>query len=67
MELSTEQKRALDFFKAGYNLFLTGPGGTGKTYIIRLMNAYANAERKKIQVCKCLFESASPDFFLILI
>jgi ATP-dependent DNA helicase PIF1 len=51
MELSTEQTRALDLFKAGYNLFLTGPGGTGKTYIIRLMNAWANMQGKKIQVC----------------
>ena len=51
MELSTEQTRALDFFKAGYNLFLTGPGGTGKTYLIRQMSYWANVQLKKVQVC----------------
>lgn len=51
MELSIEQTHALDLFKAGYNLFLTGPGGTGKTYLIRQMNCWANVQGKKIQVC----------------
>lgn len=51
MELSLDQVKALNIFKAGYNLFLTGPGGTGKTYLIRQMNAWSNIQGKKIQVC----------------
>ena len=31
LPLSQEQKYAFDRFKLGHNLFITGPGGTGKT------------------------------------
>lgn len=34
-ELATpEQQRAVEFAVAGNNLFLSGPGGTGKTFTI---------------------------------
>lgn len=32
--LSNEQKYAYDKFTQGSNLFITGPGGTGKTQLI---------------------------------
>jgi ATP-dependent DNA helicase PIF1 len=35
MSLSFEQELALEKFKKGENLFITGPGGTGKTYLIK--------------------------------
>lgn len=35
MSLSREQRYALDRFIKGENLFITGPGGTGKTFLIK--------------------------------
>ena len=34
MQLNTRQQLALDTFKAGHNVFLTGPAGTGKSFVI---------------------------------
>lgn len=48
MLLSEEQQIALDKFKRGENLFITGPGGTGKTFLIKEL---INNCSKKIQVC----------------
>jgi ATP-dependent DNA helicase PIF1 len=49
--LSPEQETALAFFKAGQNIFLTGPGGTGKSALIKLMVEHAKANKQRIQVC----------------
>ena len=49
--LSPEQKYALYKFKRGENLFITGPGGTGKTYLIRHLINSAKNDKKNIQVC----------------
>ena len=35
--LSPEQQHALDEFNVGKNIFLTGPGGSGKTELIKRM------------------------------
>jgi ATP-dependent DNA helicase PIF1 len=51
MELSLEQQQALTYFKAGQNLFLTGPGGSGKTALIKVFLEHCKANGKKIQVC----------------
>ena len=51
MELSPEQVLALQKYQAGANLFLTGPGGSGKTELIRRMVKLAHEGGKKIQVC----------------
>lgn len=51
MELSPEQTQAIEIFQAGRNMFLTGPGGTGKTAIIKQMVAWCKANEKKVQVC----------------
>jgi ATP-dependent DNA helicase PIF1 len=49
--LSKEQEYALNKFKLGENLFITGAGGTGKTKLIRHLIMDANDRNKKIQVC----------------
>jgi ATP-dependent DNA helicase PIF1 len=45
--LSSDQARALHAFENGCNLFLTGPGGTGKSFLIRRFVEL----KKKVQVC----------------
>ena len=49
--LSPEQKYALYKFKRGENLFITGPGGTGKTFLIRHLINSAKESKKNVQVC----------------
>ena len=49
--LSPEQKYALEKFKRGENLFITGPGGTGKTTLIKYLIQYAESVKKPIKVC----------------
>lgn len=49
--LSTEQTIALERFKAGKNLFITGPGGTGKTRLIHYLVQYARSVSHACQVC----------------
>lgn len=50
-ELSPEQQQALELFKRGENLFITGAGGTGKTHLINTITDYANKIGKNIQIC----------------
>ena len=49
--LSTEQQYAFEKFKKGENLFITGPGGTGKTRLIHDMVEYMNLHGIRFQVC----------------
>lgn len=51
MELSAEQNVALNKFKQGENMFLTGPGGSGKTELIKRMVKLCEETGKKVQVC----------------
>jgi ATP-dependent DNA helicase PIF1 len=51
IELSEEQNTALSIFRKGGNLFLTGPGGSGKTELIKKMVLNAQLRKKKVQVC----------------
>lgn len=51
MILSTEQKYALQQFQQGQNLFITGPGGTGKTQLIKQFVEYMKTRNMSYQVC----------------
>lgn len=49
--LSHDQQYAFNKFVNGENIFITGPGGTGKTELIKHMVNYAKAREIPIQVC----------------
>lgn len=49
--LSQEQQDALLLFKKGKNIFITGPGGSGKTELIKRFVEIAHLQNKRIQVC----------------
>jgi len=50
MELSREQQIAFDKYVQGHNIFITGPGGAGKSELIRLINKHALNNFKNIHV-----------------
>jgi ATP-dependent DNA helicase PIF1 len=50
-KLSEEQKYAFAKFVQGNNVFITGPGGTGKTRLIQFIVEYMNSVGKSHQVC----------------
>jgi ATP-dependent DNA helicase PIF1 len=49
--LSEDQQKVFDLYKNGKNVFMTGPGGTGKSALIRYIVEDAKANGKKIDVC----------------
>jgi ATP-dependent DNA helicase PIF1 len=51
MDLSPEQKYAFEKFKQGENLFITGPGGTGKTKLIDTLVRHCESIGQACQVC----------------
>ena len=50
MELSKEQQIAFDKYVDGNNIFITGPGGTGKSALIKMIYQHAYNKFKDIQV-----------------
>lgn len=50
MELSSEQQIAFDKYVCGDNIFITGPGGTGKSALIKKIYQHAIANEKNIHV-----------------
>ena len=49
--LSEKQQLAYDKFVRGENLFITGPGGTGKTRLVKFFAEYAGSANKKVPIC----------------
>lgn len=50
MELSEEQQFAFNKYVQGNNIFITGPGGTGKSALIKMIYNHAYSHFKDIQV-----------------
>jgi ATP-dependent DNA helicase PIF1 len=50
MSLNEDQQRALAAVLEGHNIFLTGPGGTGKSFLIRRILDTLNEQNKKAAV-----------------
>jgi ATP-dependent DNA helicase PIF1 len=50
MELSQEQQISFDKYVQGDNIFITGPGGSGKSALIKILHKHAYNQFKDIQV-----------------
>lgn len=51
LTFSPEQQQAFDAYKLGKSIFVTGPGGTGKSELIRQIVKDATISGRSIQVC----------------
>jgi ATP-dependent DNA helicase PIF1 len=51
IKLSPEQHTVYNKYLQGNNIFITGPGGSGKTALIRLIYGNALSRKKQIAVC----------------
>ena len=51
MNLSKEQQIAFDKYIEGHNIFITGPGGSGKSALIQKINEHSVRTQKEIRVC----------------
>ena len=51
MELSEEQQTVFECFKQRENVFMTGPGGSGKSFLIKLIYDWCKENNREIQVC----------------
>ena len=46
---SPEQQLAFDKYVSGENIFITGPGGSGKSYLIKKIASHAKKNGKRYQ------------------
>jgi ATP-dependent DNA helicase PIF1 len=51
VELSEDQQKALDMFIEGKNVLIMGPGGVGKSKVVREMKYQASKQYKSVVVC----------------
>lgn len=51
MPFSPEQQLAYDKYVKGENIFITGPGGSGKSFLIKQIARHADNEGRKISIC----------------
>lgn len=51
IQLSYEQKESYNKFIQGKNIFITGPGGSGKSELIKKIYLDSKKSKRKIQVC----------------
>ena len=49
-KLNSEQREIFNKYIDGENIFITGPGGTGKTYLIKEIVAHAKENNKAFRV-----------------
>jgi ATP-dependent DNA helicase PIF1 len=50
-QLSLEQKFAFEKIRQGNNVFITGPGGTGKSRLIKYISNWADENKRQISIC----------------
>ena len=51
MSFSSEQQLAYDKYVMGKNIFITGPGGSGKSYLIQKIVEHAKLQEKNYSIC----------------
>jgi ATP-dependent DNA helicase PIF1 len=51
MELSEQQQNVFESFKQKENIFMTGPGGSGKSFLIKMIYDWCKENNKDVQVC----------------
>lgn len=49
--LTKSQRKVFNAFKKGQNIFMTGKGGTGKSFITKYIIDYAKSKKKQVIVC----------------
>ena len=51
VDLSVDQQEVMDHIQKGENVFITGPGGTGKSFLIKQVYQWATSQGKRVSVC----------------
>ena len=51
MKLTPSQEKVFRSFTAGANIFLTGKGGSGKSFLTRLIIDWCKERKKSVMIC----------------